>query len=190
MIIALAGFKGSGKSTAAKYLEDNYGFVRVNFKGGLIKELEQNFPDLLSYFLHLYGATDTDQLFDEKPEGVRALMMNYGTEVRRGDDEDYWVLQWKLAVADEMMKGNKNIVVDDLRFLSELRVVEAWRGKTVRINRDDVKQTGNHSSETELLFTETDFTISTIPGDLDHLNDSLDKIMDVLEIPLCEDFRI
>lgn len=47
MIIALKGFKQVGKSTAASYLEEKYGFFRVNFKDALVAEIKQNFPDLL-----------------------------------------------------------------------------------------------------------------------------------------------
>ena len=83
-LIGLIGFKQSGKTTAAEYLESK-GFERVNFKDCLIDELKQNFPDLLNEIkanMELRGLPmSIDKLFLTKPPLVRTLMQNYGTEV-------------------------------------------------------------------------------------------------------------
>lgn len=182
-IIGLCGFKRTGKSTVAQYLEDKYGYVRANFKDGLIAEIKQNFPDLLKAIynaeqeLYSYPAETIDQLFINKSPLVRALMVNYGTEVRRREDPDYWVLQWKMKVADMMLRGHRNIVVDDMRFLNEMQAIQGWGGKTIRIVRDDITTGGDHASETELIGVETDHVIHSKQGDLEGLYKAVDDIM-------------
>lgn len=188
MIIGLVGFKRTGKSTVAKYLEEKYGFVRLNMKDALIDEIKQNFPDLLEAIQAAYPTggvprlgiqwmPTVDTLFEEKPPLMRALMVNYGTEVRRREDPDYWVLQWKLKAADLMLAGHRNIVVDDIRFLNEMQAITGWQGKTIRIVRDDITTGGNHESETQLIGVETDYTINSKQGDLEGLYKAVDDIM-------------
>ena len=46
-IIALTGLKQSGKSTAANYLVEKYGFIKHNFKDALINEIKTYFPDFI-----------------------------------------------------------------------------------------------------------------------------------------------
>ena len=147
-IIALTGKKQSGKSTLAKHLETK-GYVRVNFKDALVEELKQNFPDLLE-ILSLHYDMDIDTLFNRKPMFVRKLMQNYGTNVRRKDNETYWVARW----VEEAIKHDR-VVVDDVRFLNEAKAVkrtgEAMGGKTelIRIVRPNTEE-DTHISETEM----------------------------------------
>lgn len=173
MIIGFVGFKQVGKSTAAKYLEKKYGAKRVNMKDGLVAELRKNFPDLLRYYQHLYGKLEVQSLFDEKPEPIRCLMVNYGTEVRRGDNPNWWVNTWKSAV--DQVEGL--IVVDDVRFLNEAEAVREKGGKIIRLVRSDVPTGGEHRSETEQLAIEVDHTISCVGGDEEHLYQELDLLM-------------
>ncbi len=186
-IIGLVGFKQSGKSTAAKYLEEKYGFVRHNMKGALIAEIKQNFPDLLRVIAekhyapsHVYTEgidTCINDLFEEKPPLMRALMVNYGTEVRRREDPDYWVHHWKLGVPALLAQDKYNIVTDDIRFLNEAQAIKGWNGKLIRIIRTDITTGGDHSSETEQLQIESDYTIEVGPGEQEKLYAELDKIM-------------
>jgi hypothetical protein len=179
-LIALVGYKHSGKTTAARHLEARYGFVRHNFKDQLIRELQDNFPDLLELIKQEeYGldAVPTEQMFVEKPPLIRALMMNYGTEVRRQDDPDYWVFHWKLGLIDYLMNDQTNIVTDDVRFLNEAHAIKAARGTIVRIKRTDITESSNHLSETEQLAIDVDHTIEVGPGEHDKLYAELDEII-------------
>lgn len=188
-LIGLVGFKQSGKSTAAKYLEEKYGFVRHNMKDALIAEIKQNFPDLLreianeTYKYHyIYSAVPVEcieQLFDEKPPLMRALMVNYGTEVRRREDPDYWVHHWKLGVPALLAEDEYNIVTDDIRFVNEAQAIKGWNGKLIRIVRTDITTGGDHSSETEQLQIEADYTIEVGPGEQEKLYAALDALMEV-----------
>lgn len=186
MIIGLIGFKQVGKSTAAKYLETQYGFVRHNMKDALVAEIKQNFPDLLREIADWYNSNllasatigmkflSIDDLFEVKPPLMRALLQNYGTEVRRGDKDSYWTDQWvgRLTVS--------NTVTDDVRFINEAKAVRLHGGILIRLTRPDVATGGSHKSETEQLEIEADYTIECQQGDHEHLYRELDKIVSMV----------
>jgi hypothetical protein len=181
-LIAFTGFKQSGKTTASRHLQDKYGYQLHNFKDGLIKELKEKFPDLLREMLGMekslfLGCENIDDLFTLKPPLMRALLMNYGTEVRRAEDEDYWVLQWKLGLVEHMMADRRAIVVDDVRFVNESEAIKAWGGTIIRIVRTDITSGGEHVSETEMLEIQPDHTIEVGPGEHEKLYAELDKIL-------------
>lgn len=180
MIYAFTGKKQSGKSTASTYLESKISATRINFKDALLEEIEMNFPDLLQAMIDMMDKTQydgwgwtVDDLFREKPPIMRALLQNYGTEVRRGDEEDYWVERWKESVAE--VEGD--IIVDDVRFLNEAQAVKDLGGMVIKIERTDLIQTDSHSSETEMDLIIPDYTISVKTGQHDLLYRNLDFIL-------------
>jgi hypothetical protein len=111
-------------------------------------------------------------LFDEKPPLMRTLMQNYGTDVRRKDDHDYWVKQWVKGSANI-----SNIVTDDIRFKNEAQALRGQGGIIVRLTRPDVETGGDHVSETEQLEIISDYQIACGKGDLDILYNKLDEII-------------
>lgn len=175
MIIGLIGFKQVGKSTAAEYLKNNHNFIRHNMKDGLVAEIKQNFPRLLDELADIYGLNDSPayipRLFDEKPPAMRALLQEYGTEVRRNDDRNYWVKQWLKN------KPDGHVVVDDVRFHNEADVVKGNGGILIRLVRPDITTGGDHASETEQLDIVADYTIECTPGEHDALYAQLDTIL-------------
>lgn len=174
-IIGLSGFKQTGKSTAAKHLEAK-GYVRLNFKDALIEEMKQNVPDVLRELGSAYKLS-IDELFDQKPPIMRALMMNYGTEIRRRDNPTYWIDQWE-AKAEVILATGAGVVVDDVRFINEADSVRALGGKLIRIARPDIGLSGQHVTETEMLSFSVDYTITTEKGDFESLYTAIDKIVD------------
>lgn len=184
-IIGLIGFKKVGKSTAAEYLAREHGFVRHNMKDALVAEIKQNFPDLLRAVQDVYSDPKTfykplvADLFTIKPPLMRALLQNYGTEVRRGDSDTYWTDQWNgkylFGLPDKV-----NVVTDDVRFKNEADVIKLNGGILIRLTRPDITTGGDHASETEQLSIEADYTIKCQPGDHEHLYSELDKIINSL----------
>ena len=170
MIIGLIGFKQVGKSTAAKYLENTHEFIRHNMKDGLVAEIRQNFSILLSELSKIYGMT-VDELFVQKPPAMRALLQEYGTEVRRNDNRNYWVKKWR----ENLPEGN--IVVDDVRFHNGADLVKYNGGILIRLVRPDIETGGTHASEMEQLEIVADFTIECVPGDHQKLYDELELIL-------------
>ena len=186
-IIAFTGLKQTGKTTAADYLVSKWGFVKHNFKDALVAEIKERFPDLLREIQYHEGYIDSDnqwqeptidELFESKPPLIRALMQNYGTEVRRKEDPDYWVKLWGLSVLYEIRNDpNYKLVVDDLRFFEELQAVRERQGIVINIQRDDLTTPDKHQSETEHLDFEVDHVIKSKKGDVENLYKELDKIM-------------
>jgi hypothetical protein len=179
-LIAFTGFKQSGKTTASRHLQDKYGYQLHNFKTGLIKEIKEKFPDLLEAIVsaenvafHNDDRTSIEELFIKKPPLIRALMQNYGTEVRRGDNPHYWSDKWlkTYPVASE------RVVCDDLRFITELEAIKMKGGTIIRIVRTDITSGGDHVSETEQLEIQADYTIEVGKGEHEKLYIALDKII-------------
>lgn len=185
MIIGLVAKKGFGKTTASNILKKHWGdeMVQINFKDGLIAELKQNFPDLLreieeQEFINRFARCDMSlkygiDLFAEKPPLIRALMQNYGTEVRRRDNPNYWVNKW----IDKAMLINRNIVVDDVRFNNEAEAVKVGSGILIRLNRTDLQSTDTHQSETEQDNIKCDYEITLGANEQDKLEEELLRII-------------
>lgn len=172
-IIGLVGFKQSGKSTAAAFLEKNYGFTRHNFKDALILELKEYFPNILAAFAVMYSMT-IDELFTNKPAGVRELMMDWGMK-RRAENPDYWVDVWEFD-----QPKDSSIVVDDTRFLNEARKIRVKDGIIIRIIQTGITTGGDHRLETEHLQIEADYVIEVAHGELDKLEAELSAVMSII----------
>ena len=69
-------------------------------------------------------------------------------------------------------------MVVDVRFPNEVDVIKRMGGIIVRIERDDVTDTGTHESETALDNFEADYTIRAEKGDFGLLHMSLDSILE------------
>ena len=178
MIIGIVGFKQVGKSTAAKHLEEKHSFCRHNMKDALVEEIKENFPELLKQIAYLTDMENgmeagINDLFKNKPPLMRALMQNYGTDVRRKDSDSYWTDQWLKGSTDM-----KNIVVDDVRFLNEAEAVRNQGGILIRLTRPDIVTGGTHASETEQMEIVVDHTINCEPGDHEDLYQKLDAIVE------------
>jgi hypothetical protein len=100
-------------------------------------------------------------------------MQNYGTEVRRKENPDYWVDQY----LNTLHEIEQKVVTDDVRFLNEARAIKLGLGTIIRIIRTDITTGGDHSSETEQLQIQADYTIEVNPGEHEKLYAELDDIM-------------
>lgn len=186
MIYALTGRKGVGKSVAATYLKEKTGAKQINFKDAMIKEMQENFPDLLHELEEIYFDGErikcVDDLFKVKPPAMRRLMQNYGTNVRRKQDEYYWVRHWLMATLD--LGGSRahqatltNVVVDDVRFHNEAQAVRDQGGIIIRLERPDIQATDTHISETEMDAIAPDYTITVGKGEFEKLYTELAEIV-------------
>lgn len=183
MLIGLTGYQKSGKSTAAKHLEDK-GYTRINFKDALITEMKENMPDVLHKLGQIYSTQQrqshevgVDWLFDVKPPVMRALMQNYGTDTRRKDRDSYWIDKWEAAYCEHHPAAT---VADDVRFLNEADAIKRYGGKIIRIVRSDIQGGGTHASETEMDQIVPDYTIEVAEGDVDKLYEALDVTLEMI----------
>jgi len=179
-IIGLCGFARSGKSTVAQHLVDNHKFEQVNFKDGLVAEMKERLPNTLKHLARAETGNahaDIDWLFNNKPTIMRALMQEYGTEVRRADNKNHWVKTWIRSVMEKNL-----IVVDDVRFQNEYDAVKDMGGIIIRVKRSDITTGGHHQSETEHLGFKEDFIIDAAPNDHAGAYAQLETIIDTIKI--------
>lgn len=143
MIIGLSGYARSGKDTVAELLVLNYGFKRMAFADGIREALVALNPILsdghrLNELVDMYGW----EVAKSKDE-VRRLLQVMGTEVgRKLINEDVWV--WLLF---NKINTDERIVIPDVRFPNEARMIEQQGGDVWRINRHNHTAVNDHISE-------------------------------------------
>lgn len=121
-----------GKSTVADYLVEEYGFVRLKFAGPLkdmaAALLSQAGFDHTAVHEMLEGGLKETKLPVLGNKTPREIMQTLGTEWGRDCiSESLWVNLAKVKIERELQAG-RNVVVDDMRFLNELRTVQAAEG--------------------------------------------------------------
>ncbi len=141
MIIAFCGFIGSGKDTAANYLVDNFNFEKESFAKTL--------KDVLSILFNwdrtlLEGNTQESRIWRTQVDtwwsnrlGIdnftpRWAMQNIGTNVFRNCFHDEI---WVAILENRLINSNKNIVISDIRFENEMRLVKKLGGKIIKVSR-------------------------------------------------------
>lgn len=143
MIVALTGYAGSGKSTAAAHLVERHGFTLVKFAGPLKSMMRA---------LGL-GAREIEGDLKEVPckllggKTPRHAMQTLGTEWGRNlICSNLWVNVAMLGVYEVIDRGGR-VVIDDCRFDNEALAVRLAGGRIVRIHRDGVGPVNAHQSE-------------------------------------------
>jgi len=154
-LIGLIGTAGAGKSTAAAHLVKGHGFVELSMAGPL--------KDLCARFFG-WDRSRLDELeYKEEqdpnlPDGWtrRKVLQFVGTELMRHIDPDIWVKkvlrQMDGIWCDDEAAGIP-IVISDVRFLNEVKLIQANSGIVVRVERldpDFESTTPAHASESEL----------------------------------------
>lgn len=129
MLIGLSGKSRCGKSTAAKYMVDHYGFTRVSFAKALKEKVKADF-----YLTQEQVYGDSKDVIDPRYQATpRDILIDIGNLYRKFD-KDYWV---KLALRD-INPEIKDYVIDDLRFTNEAVRIVSIGGWVVRISRPGV----------------------------------------------------
>lgn len=180
MLIALCGGKGSGKTTSASYLVSNFGFVEYTIAGPL-KDIARCF-----------GFTDSE-LYEDKTRvnpqlGIcaREFLQKFGSEVCReqlaklfptmnlGPTGVIWI---KLMCDFIKAHPNKHIVVSDVRFPDELKILtERFGARVLKLDRQvESDAYSNHASEQE-LYHPTMITLDN-NGNVQNLYEALDELM-------------
>jgi hypothetical protein len=146
MLIGLCGAMKAGKSTAAEHLVEAHGFFRMRFAGPL-KEM-----------LKCLGLTqaEIDGDLKETPcaklggKTPRHAMQTLGTEWGRNLIwGDLWTDALRRSVEVAMACGG-DVVIDDVRFPNEVKMIEELGGHVICIERIGTGGVG-HASEQQLL---------------------------------------
>ncbi len=174
-VIALTGRAGCGKTTVAKHLVIEHGYVRVRF-AGVLKDM-----------LRVLGLTEDEIEGGLKEAPCSALlgitprhaMQTLGTEWGRDMiHPDLWAHIWKLRVAAQLTLGHK-VVCDDCRFANETKFISTFQGAEIwSVRREAQNKTGSdeHISETEIASLHYDRTLYNYTT-IEDLHKSIDSIL-------------
>jgi hypothetical protein len=141
MIIGICGFIGSGKDTAADYLQNFHEFRRESFASTL--------KDAVSYVFGwdrtlLEGRTkearewreQVDPWWAERLEmpnlTPRLMLQLWGTEVcRKGFHDDIWIA----SLENKLRMSKDSVVISDCRFPNEIAAIKKQGGKIFWVQR-------------------------------------------------------
>jgi hypothetical protein len=167
-IIALSGTAGSGKSTAAAYLQQR-GYTLVKFAG----PLKAMCRAIGMGDEHIEGSLKERPLDWLRGKSPRQFMQMLGTEFGRDCiGPHFWVGLWERAAIDVLDNGGR-VVCDDCRFSNEADAVRKLGGIVVRLaGRGGLA--GGHASES--MDWEPDAMIGNHYG-IDRLYENLDWVM-------------
>jgi len=178
MIIGLSGYARTGKDTVAEILVSKYGYRRIAFADKIKEALITLNPIVVPEIgLHLaeYVNDFSWEVAKNTPE-VRRLLQVMGTEVGRNLlSQDIWI-----EAALENVRAGEKIVLTDVRFPDEADAVKWLFGEVWRIERNGVKATNFHKSESALDEWIFDRIIDN-SGTLEDLEESVDVIMEPLQ---------
>jgi hypothetical protein len=182
-LISFRGKIGAGKTWCSRYLVRKHGFTKISFADALKCEMfdvlwsgyDKVFdlypdaktlprPDAEFPGLDLYYIGDEVKLdwIDRNKLTLRPFLQFYGTEYRRGQDDQYWLKQWVLKAKSAISVGAK-VVVDDARFINEISTIRDIGGESVRLvctddtrlarlkSRDGIVAVGDVAHDSELL---------------------------------------
>lgn len=150
-IIALVGFKGSGKDTVGAILKRKYGFRTTSFAHALKRALCVMFdwqPRMLE------GVTPASRTWRETPDAwwseklgreitPRSMMQEFGTQlVRHRLDSSFWVHRTEL----ELNQMPESVVVTDARFPDEIAMIRSKGGIIVRVDRGENPNWVSHAT--------------------------------------------
>lgn len=168
MIIGFAGRGESGKSTAAAYLSFKYGYMEFNFGDPLkqaVAALVGEDPEIY------YNQTTKAEIIPWLGITRREFMQKLGTEcIRECIDKDFWIKRMEQNISG---LEDSHVVIGDVRFSNEVRLIQDMGGITVLLKRDG-GFICDHPSEV------MDFEIDTFlnnNGDILELHSKLDLIV-------------
>lgn len=153
-LIGVTGKAGSGKTTIANYIRDNYLYAQLNFadpiKQGLASMLGLTLEDLDKLKI------TNEPINDYLDINVRRLLQTLGTEWGRNTiDKDFWCYLMEEKIDNLIWKliPTTNFVIGDVRFVNEVNWINNKGGTTILVKRDNKiteKTTRNHQSEVEI----------------------------------------
>lgn len=172
-VIGIAGHLRAGKDTIAARLALRHGFVRIGFADALKHEVAHTLRrTLLAYAGERGMVVDVDNehavlremLWDRRTPMTRALLQEWGTELRRDQDPDYWVKAWQRAA-----ERFPRVVVPDVRFPNEAAAIRGLGGLLVKAVRPEYRGDGHASEQFAAAWEEWDhvFTNDKAISDLD-----------------------
>lgn len=177
-IIAICGYKGSGKDTIANYLSNKY-----NYKHYKISSKVKDIVKIL-FNINDYDYDNKKELINEKwGISIRQMMQFVGTdmfqfkiqELLPNINRDFWI---KTLFSDELIKNinNTNIVLSDLRFIHEFNYLKNLNIPIIiiRVDNSNIIKNDEHISEREYINIPYDYSINN-NNDIKNLYNKIDE---------------
>lgn len=177
-IIAICGYKRSGKDTIAEHISTMYGHKHIKIAGKL-KEVVK----ILFNFNDHQIETDDKEICDER-WGIspRKAMQFMGTEMFQYKlqelipdiQRNFWI---QSLITENIIGQNTPLVISDLRFMHEYTELKKHNVFIIKINRrHDAGEQDLHPSETEFMNIPVDLQLEndgTIESLYKHLDTSI-----------------
>lgn len=167
MIVAIAGFKGTGKTTAAEIFVKN-GFTLINFADPIKEKL---FNEGFTYD-QLFGNLK-EVPYNRNGDTPRKIMQKTADFMKSHLGDDIFI---KLLL--KKIKPGKNYVIGDLRYPSELAAIEKF--STIVLIERDIKKNylSDHSSETSVcLLPRNKMIVIQNSGTLEKFQDKIQNLL-------------
>lgn len=167
MKIGICGYATAGKDEVANILATNHGFEKVSWADALRRDMWILNPIVAvagSAVITYRDAINCNGYNEAKvryPE-LRRLLQDYGTDVHRTVDEDYWIKRTLGSVTG-------NTVFPDTRFPNEAEACDL----VILVNRPGVGPVNGHASDAGLAFPYARITIDN-DGTLEDLADKVE----------------
>ena len=192
-VIALSGWAGSGKDTVGQWLVDNRGFVRLSFADELKRMVSSQYNIPLEFFhdrelkdqpmMHVVRTDSSSAAIQDMFKGVlsnlhgieawtpRSLLI-LEASVKRAVDTNFWAKRVSSVIKNSNLK---NVVITDLRYLSEIECLkeEGIGAVSVRVNRLE-SPASDDASENDLNDYDFDMVIDNT-GTLTDLEEKLNS---------------
>jgi hypothetical protein len=144
MLLAFCGARGAGKTTVAQAIVDRYqDFVRMSFADPIREEAAATLQHarMLDPLVDQYLKSHPPFAHGFKDQPIpglgitpRDLLIQTGS-ARREEDPLYWVNAMKQRILNEP----RHVVIDDLRYDSEMRFVRGHFGHVVELQLEGVE---------------------------------------------------
>lgn len=162
-LIGISGKKGSGKSTFGNYLINQYGYTEYAFAD----PLKNICRELFSFTdAQLYGdrKEELDEYWNITPrhsfQKVGDILRDHSDTIIPGIGNKIFVEVLKRKVILDWEKNpNKLIVVTDVRFENEMKLIKELGGTIIKINRS-TNNNDTHQSETNVDNLISDCTVN------------------------------
>ena len=175
MIIGIGGKAMCGKDTVAAHLVTNHGFVKYSMADPL-KEMVMYLFDMT--YEQMYDTKQkeiVDPRYDKTP---RWFLQYFGTDVCRKIRPDIW-----LAMARKSISNRPKVVIPDIRFINEMKMIKdlgGWVWRVIRTDHSGTKEGASHASEMEMdgvSLSAYDAVLSASTGQLESLYSQADEAL-------------
>lgn len=166
MIIAITGYKRSGKNTVSDYLKSKYGFEDYAFA----KPIKETASLIFGWSLdHIENYKETvDERYGISP---RQFLQWFGTEAMQYNLPEYYSdMKEKIGrgiwvkIFEELLRcnPNTNYAISDFRFPHEEKSLKALGAYTIKVINPRINNTDMHESEKHIDEFKCDYFIYNI----------------------------